>query len=199
MKLSDIVDASKHPPQGHLELALNETGKMFINQPYAYEGFSQVNAQQNHILLDLLSQAATKYVKNNPVILDLFGGNGNLTHHIEASQRHVFDLYKKIPAPKNGQTFYSQDLYAKDAINQLAKICPHPDLIILDPPRSGFKELGLLVKNFKPDMVFYVSCNPATFARDLSSIENYSVLEIHLIDFFPCTYHFETFGILVKQ
>ena len=199
MPLSEIIDASKHPSYGHLEISCNQTCKIFINQPYSAEGFCQVNDQQNDVLLNLLSKASTQYLKKDSIVMDLFGGNGNLSSKLLAQQIYIFDIYKKVPVGNYKQTFYSQDLYAFDAINKLVDICHNPDLLILDPPRSGFKELSLLVKRIKPDIIFYVSCNPATLARDLSSLSDYAVLEIHLIDFFPSTYHFETFCILSKK
>ena len=199
MKLSEIVDSSKHPRQGHLEITFNQTCKMFINQSYAYEGFCQVNDQQNDLLLAILSRSFTQYLRKNAVVLDLFGGNGNLSSNLPAQQIYVFDLYKQIPSASDRQTFFSKDLYALDTINYLDNICHHPDLIILDPPRSGFKDLLHLTESARPDFIFYVSCNPATLARDLGSLVNYTVLEIHLIDFFPCTYHFETLCILARK
>jgi len=199
MPLSEIIDTSKHPSRGHLEISFNQTCKMFINQPYAAEGFCQVNDLQNDVLLNVLTKSFTQYLKKDSVVMDLFGGNGNLSSKLLAQQIYVFDIYKKVPVSRHKQTFYAQDLYAFDAISKLVDLCHNPDLLLLDPPRSGFKELSLLVKNIKPDFIFYVSCNPATLARDLGPLVDYTVLEIHLIDFFPCTYHFETFCILSKK
>jgi 23S rRNA (uracil1939-C5)-methyltransferase len=71
------------------------------------------------------------------------------------------------------------------------------DLLILDPPRSGFKGLEEISKTYSVKNILYVSCNPSTLARDLASIkEKFKIKEVHLLDFFPSTYHFETLVIL---
>lgn len=70
-----------------------------------------------------------------------------------------------------------------------------PDLMLLDPPRSGMskKAIGRAL-NLKPKNIFYISCDPATLARDISYFYNnfYDIQEIILVDQFPHTFHFET-------
>jgi 23S rRNA (uracil1939-C5)-methyltransferase len=70
-----------------------------------------------------------------------------------------------------------------------------PDLVVVDPPRGG---LGGRVLNAlagqKPPSIAYVSCDPATLARDLAGLlkSGYQIAEAHLIDLFPQTYHIES-------
>jgi 23S rRNA (uracil1939-C5)-methyltransferase len=78
---------------------------------------------------------------------------------------------------------------------------PHPDLIVVDPPRSGLGEsVAAALANLGAPRVTYVSCDPATLARDLVPLTaaGYRVEEAHLIDLFPQTYHLETVLQLVR-
>jgi tRNA/tmRNA/rRNA uracil-C5-methylase (TrmA/RlmC/RlmD family) len=72
-------------------------------------------------------------------------------------------------------------------------------LLILDPPRSGLKNLQDWLNEFRPRFVAYVSCDPHTLVRDLMGIENYKVTELHLIDFFPGTFHYESMVFLEEK
>jgi tRNA (uracil-5-)-methyltransferase/23S rRNA (uracil1939-C5)-methyltransferase len=71
------------------------------------------------------------------------------------------------------------------------------DTLLIDPPRRGFPGLNSWVKKIKPRHVFYVSCNPASLARDLRGLESrFRFKTIQLLDLFPATAHFETFVVL---
>jgi 23S rRNA (uracil1939-C5)-methyltransferase len=76
-----------------------------------------------------------------------------------------------------------------------------PDLIVMDPPRAGLgtEVCGLLKRVSAAEMV-YVSCDPVTLARDLRAIaeDGYKVVELHMVDLFPQTFHLESVVILRK-
>jgi len=74
-------------------------------------------------------------------------------------------------------------------------------LIIIDPPRSGQKDLLRWVETFLPRALLYVSCNAQTMARDLAGIIELGLhpKELWLIDLFPATHHFETAIFLTKK
>ena len=64
--------------------------------------------------------------------------------------------------------------------------------VLVDPPRSGFKQLNEWVDYLQPKDILYVSCQPTTMVRDLNNLlDQYSIDTIYLIEFFPGTYHFE--------
>jgi 23S rRNA (uracil1939-C5)-methyltransferase len=73
-----------------------------------------------------------------------------------------------------------------------------PDLIVLDPPRTGCRTILDQVVRLEPKKIIYVSCEPTTFARDLLlySERGYSLQRLDLIDMFPQTYHMEVIGLL---
>jgi 23S rRNA (uracil1939-C5)-methyltransferase len=75
-----------------------------------------------------------------------------------------------------------------------------PDVLIIDPPRAGIhKEVAEQILDMAPDRIVYVSCNPATLARDLGMmVENYRVAEVQPVDMFPLTYHVEAVARLEK-
>jgi 23S rRNA (uracil1939-C5)-methyltransferase len=76
-----------------------------------------------------------------------------------------------------------------------------PDVVITDPPRDGMhkKVIGQLL-DINPKKIVYVSCNPATQARDLSILnEHYKVAKVQPVDMFPQTYHVENVVLLEKR
>lgn len=85
-----------------------------------------------------------------------------------------------------------------------SEIKPHlysPDVVVIDPPRSGLSKRGRwTVNTINPPRIVYVSCNPSTFARDLKDFmkNGYKLNRLIFIDMFPCTYHIEMISILEK-
>ncbi|MEG0162559.1 MAG: 23S rRNA (uracil-5-)-methyltransferase RumA, partial [Mucinivorans sp.] len=77
----------------------------------------------------------------------------------------------------------------------------HPDVIILDPPRAGIHEdVARVILEASPDRIVYVSCNPATQARDLAIFDaQYCVTRIQPVDMFPHTHHVENVVLLNKR
>ena len=76
---------------------------------------------------------------------------------------------------------------------------PIPDLVVVDPPRSGLgAEVTSLLAKIKPKQIVYVSCDPATLARDLHGLvqSGYHLKNMHMIDMFPQTYHIESISLL---
>jgi 23S rRNA (uracil1939-C5)-methyltransferase len=184
--------------QGHIELY--EQGhhvQVSVNRPYAEGGFTQVFEEMNQSLKELLEKWAQNL--GNFQVLDLFGGNGNLSQNLKHSKRLCVDSY----TAQTGVEFFSQDLYAADAIGKVKKKWSFDSglnsLLILDPPRSGLKNLSEWLKEFHPRYVAYVSCDPHTLARDLAGVDNYHVNALHLIDFFPGTFHYETMVFLEQK
>jgi len=76
-----------------------------------------------------------------------------------------------------------------------------PDLIVLDPPRTGCKDVIEEIAGLKPKKIVYTSCEPTTLARDLRlfSQKGYHLLKLSLIDMFPQSYHMEVVGLLTPQ
>jgi 23S rRNA (uracil1939-C5)-methyltransferase len=193
-----IARVGQHQPnQGHLEIYdLNNEIKVSVNRPYAEGGFTQVFDEMNQAMKEKLTRWSKQFPAED--LLDLFAGNGNLSKNMNHSKRLCVDVYQE----KSTDPFLSQDLYAPEAMQKVkAKVAAmklHPSLLVIDPPRSGLKNFEAWLGEFSPKRVAYVSCDPHTLVRDMMPVKNYRVTELHLVDFFPSTFHFETVAFLER-
>jgi 23S rRNA (uracil1939-C5)-methyltransferase len=122
---------------------------------------------------------------------------------VEPSQTSTGDLSYNLPS--NGvavQATTEQYLSGVETQGRVGKgaVLPHivhkrPDLAVVDPPRNGLGErVARMVATLGAPRVVYVSCDPSTLARDLVVLlaSGYRIEQIHMVDLFPQTYHFET-------
>ncbi len=88
-----------------------------------------------------------------------------------------------------------------DVKSLLSQVSFHPDLLITDPPRAGMhKKVIDQIMGLLPDRIIYMSCNPATMARDVALLkERYRVAEVQPFDLFPNTYHVESVTLLMRD
>lgn len=193
-----IHEAPAHIREGHVEIYWHQNDlKVSWNRPYSEGGFTQVFEEMNQKLKMILKE---QWLPAHPtVLLDLFGGNGNLSNDLNYSKRLCVDMYTTLP----GDDFFSQDLYANEATNkvrnELKKRSLQVETLLLDPPRSGLKNIKEWITAFNPQTIAYVSCDPQTLVRDLKDLTDYSFRKAFLIDFFPSTFHFESFIILDRK
>jgi 23S rRNA (uracil1939-C5)-methyltransferase len=191
-----IKEAPRSPVEGHVEIYQHEGAvKVTWNGPYAAGGFSQVYELMNQKLKSTIKEEVGKLVG----VLDLFGGNGNLSQNLNYSQRLCVDLYSS----PQGADFFSQDLYHRNALSNVISEVKRRNLrlthLLIDPPRSGLKDLCNWVSQFRPQHIIYVSCDPHTLARDLGGLADYSLKKAFVFDFFPSTFHFESLVILERK
>ncbi len=167
--------------------------------------------QTNRHLIDELVSIVTAG-HSGKLALDLFAGAGLFStalardfHHVvsvESSQTSSADLaYNR---PSNGETVQAtteQYLARAESPGRAGKgtVTPQvpnkPDLVVVDPPRSGLGEgVARSLANLGAPRIAYVSCDPATLARDLVPLlaSGYRVEQVHLVDLFPQTYHLES-------
>jgi 23S rRNA (uracil1939-C5)-methyltransferase len=193
-----LYEAPPAPTEGHVEIYwINRQLKLSWNKSYADGGFTQVYERMNQKLKSVMLEF-WKFPEESD-LLDLFGGNGNLSNGFNYSRRLCVDIYSNSP----GEEFMNQDLYDEKALSnvlhEVAKRKMTIKHLLLDPPRSGLKNLKEWVEKLRPESMAYVSCDPNTLARDLMTIEGYQIKHAFLIDFFPSTFHFESFIILNKK
>ena len=184
------------PHKGHVELYLKDGQvKESWNKAYSEGGFTQVNQAANERLKDQLRAKLESTV--NLKILDLFGGNGNLIQNLNKEYALSVDLY---PNELRNNSFFHLNLFHKDALREFSKNVERDfNTLIIDPPRSGFKDFKAWVEYISPQRIIYISCHPQTMIRDLQSIaELYECKDNFLIDLFPATYHLEAMIILEK-
>lgn len=193
-----LKEAPPAPMDGHVEIYWHENKlKVSWNKSYAEGGFTQVFQEMNEKLKSVLTLEWKLNAQSG--LLDLFGGNGNLSNSLNYSNRLCVDVYQKSP----GEDFLSQDLYDTKALKNVMQELKQRKLtvenLLLDPPRSGLKNLSEWLDQLKPLNVAYVSCDPHTMVRDLQSINGYSIKKAFLIDFFPSTFHFESLIFLERN
>lgn len=193
-----LKEAPPAPTEGHLEIYWKDNqNTLSWNRPYAEGGFTQVYELMNLKLKEVLLQKWQ--LADNREILDLFAGNGNLSTQLPYSQRLCVDIYQQNPGPE----FMGQNLYDKSALKKLLseikKRKLSPKNILLDPPRSGMRDLAQWLAVLKPERVAYVSCDPHTLSRDVMALNDYTIINAFLIDFFPSTFHFESMIFLERK
>jgi 23S rRNA (uracil1939-C5)-methyltransferase len=174
--------------------------------------FFQTNTRQAERLYDTAAQMAD--LRSDDVVYDLYSGTGTIALHIAGQVKEVLGVESVAPAvddarenaQENGVTnctFLLGDL--KDtllAARQGRESLPSPDVIIVDPPRAGMHEKvarELLAMDAR--RIVYVSCNPATQARDLKILcetGKFSLTNVQPVDMFPHTNHIENVALLVR-
>lgn len=169
------------------------------------ESFFQTNSFGVKNLYEKIKEIADIQIGER--VLDLYCGTGTISIYLSALAKEVVgveiveDAIKdakdnaKINHAKNCQFF------AQDAHEYLRKCKEDFDVIIVDPPRAGLtKDLIRRLGFTKFDRLIYVSCNPATFARDINLFydQGIQLAKVQPIDMFPQTHHIECVGLLRK-
>ena len=171
-------------------------------------GFCQVNLEQNERLIRQL--LAWAEVGSNDAVLDLFCGMGNFSLPLALTARKVVgtDLQRssirgaQANAQANGlNSCHFLRAYATTAVHDLRRTKERFDLILLDPPRSGCREIIALLPELGAGKLIYISCDPATLVRDLRQLQGvgFSVCKIRGVDMFPQTCHLETIVMLERK
>lgn len=152
-----------------------------------------------------LYQTAREFAQltGNEVVYDLYTGTGTIAQFVSSKASKVVGIEyvedairdARINASDNGIsncTFYAGDM--KDVLtSEFIEQNGHPDVIILDPPRAGIHpDVAKVILEAQPDRMVYVSCNPASQARDLEILcRDYEITAVRPVDMFPQTHHVE--------
>jgi 23S rRNA (uracil1939-C5)-methyltransferase len=172
---------------------------------YRPGGFSQVNRTQNSALLQLVRRFAD--CRGDERILDLYCGNGNFSLPLAGCCTAVTGIEEygdSISAAIDNALLngiLNAEFIRADAAAGLGRLVAEGrkfDCVLLDPPRSGAADLVRDICRLKPGKVVYISCDPATLARDcgLFSAGGYQVQASVPVDMFPQTYHIESVTLL---
>ena len=188
------------------------------------KSFYQTNTEQAYHLYSVAREFAfsslsshtsdtsdTRDTSDKPLVYDLYTGTGTIANFVARKARQVIGIEyvpeaiedAKINSELNGITntlFYAGDM--KDILND-EFIAEHgrPDVIITDPPRAGMHpDVVKTILRAAPQRIVYVSCNPATQARDLQELdEAYRVVAVQPVDMFPHTPHVENVVLLERR
>ena len=172
------------------------------------KSFFQTNSKQAYELYKKIEEFAD--LKGKELVFDLYSGTGTIANFIAKNCRKVIGI-ESIPEAVEDARFNSwlneidnTEFYAGDMKDVLSgsfiKIHGRPDLVITDPPRMGMHQnvIKMLIQ-LNPERIIYVSCNPATQARDMKLMsDHYITTKTQPIDMFPHTQHIENI-ILLKS
>ncbi len=171
--------------------------------------FFQTNSRQANTLYTTAIDFAD--LTRDEVVYDLYTGTGTIANYVAGLVSRVIGI-EYVPsaiedAKENSEmnNIRNTDFYAGDIIDvlndELVERHGRPDLIITDPPRAGMHaKVVNKILDIAPLRIVYISCNPATQARDMSLLnEKYSVEKIQPVDMFPHTSHVENVVLLKKR
>lgn len=173
------------------------------------KSFYQTNAAQAYELYKIARDFAD--LKGDEIVFDLYTGTGTIANFIAEKAKKVIGIEYVAEAIEdakenskinqiNNTDFFAGDM--KDVLTiEFTQTHGVPDVIITDPPRAGMHEdVTKRILELFPKKIIYVSCNPATQARDLTILnDKYRVTKIQAVDMFPHTHHVENVVLLERR
>lgn len=173
------------------------------------KSFYQTNSEQAYNLYKITREFAG--LTGSELVYDLYTGTGTIANFVARQAKKVIGIEYVEDAIEDAKVnssinaidntlFYAgdmKDILTQDFINEHGR----PDVIITDPPRAGMHDDVINTILFaEPNRIVYVSCNPATQARDLSLLDaKYKVEKVRPVDMFPHTHHVENVVLLSKR
>ena len=173
------------------------------------KSFFQTNTAQANVLYDTAKDFAG--LTGNELVYDLYTGTGSIALYVADKAKKVVGvefiemaiedawINAKYNSIEN-VNFYAGDM--KDILNdEFVEQEGRPDVIITDPPRAGMHpEVVDMLLRLKAPKIVYVSCNPATQARDLAAMKDvYQIEKVQPVDMFPHTHHVENVVLLTLK
>ena len=173
------------------------------------KSFYQTNSEQAYRLYSKAREFAN--LTGNEIVYDLYTGTGTIANFVAKKAKKVIGIEyvpeaiedAKVNSEINNITntdFFAGDM--KDLLNDtFLETHGKPNVIITDPPRAGMhKDVVETILHANPEKIVYVSCNPATQARDINLMDQqYKVTKVQPVDMFPHTHHVENIVLLEKR
>lgn len=207
-----VVNTKANDTIGDLEIKLH-SGREYVEEEMeglrfriGPKSFYQTNSVQAYELYKTVREFAA--LTGNELVYDLYTGTGTIANFVARGARRVIGIEyvadaiedAKINSAVNGinnTLFFAGDM--KDVLTD-AFIEEHgrPEVMIVDPPRAGMhQDVVDVILNAAPQRIVYVSCNPATQARDIALLDaKYAVKAVQPVDMFPHTHHVENVALL---
>ncbi len=170
--------------------------------------------QTNTLQAEKLYQTALDFAEltGNETVYDLYSGAGTIAIYVSEKSRRVYAFESVESAITDANfnaelnkienvKFFTADLYKSFLPIVNNNKLPKPDVMIIDPPRSGMHPTTVNdVITLSPGKIIYVSCNPATQVRDIKLMveAGYKLIKIRPVDMFPHTFHIENVALLTK-
>lgn len=213
--LNYVVNAKKNDTIHDLEV-ICYSGKDHIlekmkdlNYRINPKSFYQTNSKQAEKLYEIAKNHAE--IKSTDLVYDLYTGTGTIANYLAADAKKVVGIeYVEEAvedARKNAELngidntlFFSGDMQ-KMLTDEFFSVNGKPDVIVTDPPRAGMHpDVVAQIAKSGARRIVYVSCNPATQARDLEMLDEiYEVVYLQPVDMFPHTAHVENVAVLTKR
>lgn len=210
-----VINSKKNDSLGDQEMIFYK-GKHFMTEQMedlkfkiGPQSFYQTNSEQAYELYKVARDFAQ--LTGDELVYDLYTGTGTIANFIASGARKVIGIEyveaaiedARFNSEQNGianTAFFAgdmKDILTDAFIQKMGK----PDVIITDPPRAGMHEdVVKVILNASPEKIVYVSCNPATQARDLAWMKDqYAIVAVQPVDMFPQTHHVENVVLLKRK
>ena len=166
--------------------------------------FFQTNSPLSHRLYQAVRDFAS--LTGKEIVVDLYCGIGTVSIYVAGQASRIIGMDISNSAIANARRNCELngtdncEFLCGDVGMLLPQITIHVDLLVADPPRTGMhRKVIEQILRLLPDRIIYISCNPATLARDIALLkERYRVEEVQPIDLFPHTYHIESISRLER-
>uniref|UniRef100_UPI0040566963 class I SAM-dependent RNA methyltransferase n=1 Tax=Candidatus Electronema sp. TaxID=2698783 RepID=UPI0040566963 len=188
------------------EITLPKLGKSCVLS-WAGGCFSQVNPGQNARLIALALELAGDV--RGKSVLDLYCGMGNFSVPLALAGGNILGIEGSPEsvrwAQRNAEIAGAEARFSatdvSDSLRRLVKKQQRADIVLLDPPRAGIGPAAALLPELQAERIIYISCDPATLARDLRSLcgSGYALRRLIPVDMFPQTHHIETVALLERS
>jgi len=167
--------------------------------------FFQTNTRSAALLYETVKSFAR--LSGTETVVDLYSGTGTIAIFLADAAREVIGMEivgsAVADARRNAQANQIENcrFIEGDIRDQLASLALSPEVLVVDPPRDGMhKDVVQEVLRIAPRRIVYVSCNPATLARDIALVkDHYRLAEVQPVDMFPHTWHIESVARLEKK
>ena len=173
------------------------------------QSFFQVNSEQAEKLYNKALEFAA--LSGDETVVDVYCGTGTISLYLARHAKKVYGIEIVAPAVENAKknaeenNCQNAEFILGDAAVELPKLLNsgvEPDVILVDPPRAGCEEKVLAaIAGVRPRRIVYVSCGPASLARDLAYLEEhgYKTMLVQPVDMFPATSHIENVVLLEQK
>lgn len=173
------------------------------------QSFFQVNTRQAEVLY----QKALEYadLNGNETVIDAYCGTGTISLFLAQKAKKVYGIEIVAPAIRDAKknatnnNITNAEFLVGDAVEVMPKLYQEgirADVVVVDPPRSGCDRIVLeTFARMQPERIVYVSCNPASLARDIAVLDElgYHAQQVQPVDMFPQTSHVESVALLTRE
>ena len=216
-KYPDIVSVINNVTDRHSGVAIGVSEHPIAGDPFlkerigSYEFIISANSffQTNSLGAQTLYDKTKEYadLQGNETLLDLYSGTGTIAIYLAHSAKQVVGIELVESAVKNAERNCRINRVSNcrfvlgDIRENLPRLNEKPQVVVIDPPRTGMhKDVIQQVIGLAPERIVYVSCNPASLARDVALLSPaYELLEVQPVDMFPHTYHIEAVAKLHRR